>query len=533
MRYYGMKTDYLASANSKLLIRSGTITISDLMRVIFVLFVCSIIGTVNAQHICDLSANDELLVKKRLLENRELLQNGIITIPEGTHYVPLRFHDVGDDQGNDRFEDIIQLFAVLCELNYLFRDTDIQFYHDGYISELNSSDILYSWVTHHKISGLQANSYLENHRDAFNILLIKDLAIPHMTTGSYSFIHDYIVLDREYIHLQGAKSLAHFIGHAFTINHPYYGWGQAPAPNVPAPKSTDLNLPVEYVNRDKLDSLGKKICEYAADGFCDTPADYYCQQNRMISQFYICPYNGPIYLDPAGDTLTPDVSNFMNINDTCRPTITAEQSLAMIADINSPRRSQTQKPFTPSGVVGTILPLHPAEGARISSDTLTLDWEDAPNASSYILEFSDNRSFIHSKQHYTHESRQFIKDLKPNSKYYWRVYSINSSEICLQHSKSFTFNTPPSTITHTPINKFNYRAFSIGDRLNIHVYRPQNNIRKIDIIDVHGRIIDAKFINDGNSENIYVEFQKPLPGLYFLNILPHENDAQIFKLRIN
>ena len=125
-----------------------------------------------------------------------------------------------------------------------------------------------------------------------------------------------------------ATTLAHEAGHFFTLNHTFYGWEAIDCRDYeggPSPTSVGgwWGSDVEYETR----GTGAN-CNTAADGFCDTPADY-------ISYRAPCPMNNDIR-DPGNNPIDPDETNIMSYYyDQCVGDFTQEQADAVYADIVS------------------------------------------------------------------------------------------------------------------------------------------------------------------------------------------------------
>ena len=83
--------------------------------------------------------------------------------------------------------------------------------------------------------------------------------------------------------------------------------------------------------------------------------------------------------------------------------------------------------------------LSPENEALNQPTDITFDWENAANATEYIIEYADNPEFNSSIENTSSASEYFVSGLILDQTYYWRVYSsdgINISE--WSDTRSFT-----------------------------------------------------------------------------------------------
>ncbi len=91
--------------------------------------------------------------------------------------------------------------------------------------------------------------------------------------------------------------------------------------------------------------------------------------------------------------------------------------------------------------------LSPENGALNQPTDITFDWENAANATEYIIEYADNPEFNSSIENTSSASEYFVSGLILDQTYYWRVYSsdgINISE--WSDTRSFTTGLMPLDI---------------------------------------------------------------------------------------
>ena len=131
-------------------------------------------------------------------------------------------------------------------------------------------------------------------------------------------------------------TIAHELGHFFSLAHTFFGWeGNTYNCSLPTPTVTPSGVLVEYVSRTKMFN-NQLLCKVAADGFCDTQADYNLGFGWPSSAG--CVYSG-CAKDPDNVPLDPDEKNIMSYFLSCLEYFSEEQKEAILLDYLSSKRS--------------------------------------------------------------------------------------------------------------------------------------------------------------------------------------------------
>lgn len=260
------------------------------------------------------------------------------------------------------------------------------------------------------------------------------------------------------------RTIAHEVGHALSLPHPFLGWegGQTDDGSVPpdftspAPRTVTYNYTFfqDTLIRDTLiidtanvELVARTNCYDAADGFCDTPADY-------IAQRWTCRSNGSAgiqQLDPDGVAFDSDGTLIMGYSDdACQARFSDEQKAAMQAFAQAERSSWVRPMFDTNRVRGFAEVELSADGYVLGGSELT--FSAVENATHYFVEVSERRSF----------SRLLIDTVvtglsvplplsvfEVDETYYVRIYAFNDHSFLAGMSPSSEFKIPVD-VSSTP-----------------------------------------------------------------------------------
>ncbi|MEM9823222.1 MAG: zinc-dependent metalloprotease [Bacteroidota bacterium] len=387
-------------------------------------------------------------MKDRLQHNQSM--NWTTAQPEAIQYVPLKFHLVADDNGQNRIPDI-QVLDMLCILNDTYEDQEIQFYFlDGTFNYINDTDI-------HQQPNSQTNA-LKNHRiaNAINIFITESTGI----TGGAGYYqlpagwngNDFIVVARSFAYNQNV--LPHEIGHFFSLLHPFHGWENNPwnlsdwgSPVGTFAPSDPTLFPSDVLN-ERQDGSN---CSTAADLICDTPPDYLFAQHPSQSG---CNNWNIAVLDPANTLVDPMENNIMSYFNNCGSYIfTNGQKTAIVNDLLfSPDRSYVRSNYTPDLTLIEEVPtlVFPANGSAVpSADQVVLSWIPVLTADFYVVEIDATPSFTsnlaQSKVVSASVPSAIFEQLAGNTQYFWRVRPFAEYVTCTGLSDRWSFTTPAST----------------------------------------------------------------------------------------
>ncbi|MCH2021763.1 MAG: zinc-dependent metalloprotease [Saprospiraceae bacterium] len=476
------------------------------------------------QYNCGVSPFDAAIIKQRMLDNRQLfskehvanlMANRVIT------YIPLTIQNVQNTSGEGSTS-VNTILSFLCGLNAIYADQDVQFFIHNQIIDLVSDHIDANSGT----ANAKTVMFQQKVANTLNIYIGRSIYYPN---GSYLSYYeptkDFVFLQQPMVSAD-AKTEAHEIGHFFTLPHTFYGWEGVDAEavygggNAPATINSET---VELVTR----GAGAN-CTSAADGFCDTEADY--NSTASISS---CTFT-PSVLDPTGATLDPDESNLMSYyDDNCSSVFSSEQKTAIALSIAN-RTFVTNTPPSTSVVTGLSSAVSPLNGAllgSISNPTVRLDWDDVPGATWYLLEVvgtsvpgiwipnSNDVKYIGLISNGDSHFDLSTNDLTAGLHYAWRIKALNQYSTCASFSGFFDFEATTNTtdLRDLPIEK--QISFKVNTNpvntidIPLVIYSAEEVIGSIYIYGVDGREIisfNKQIINQG--ENMI-----QIPGYNFIN----------------
>ncbi len=329
---------------------------------------------------CSMSAEDGAIVKDRMLRNRHdaqiqaALQNRSSALPT---YIPLGITTVANTSGVG-YASIEQIHAMVCDLNRDYADQNVFFYIKDSIRYRQNNNVYNdAWAFNSSI--YMAQNKVPN---ALNIYISP--TVNNAVASFYTPAGDYVFLITSEVN--GTSNTAtHEVGHFFTLPHTFYGWeGVAyhdDYQGVNAP-NTMGGENVEKVAR----TGGNANCAIAADGFCDTEADY-------ISDRWNCPYvgvSGVLAKDPLGVDINPDETNYMSyFFDGCLNRFSTQQKAAMLADMQSRGWSNLAAPTPIDTLSGFDVVLNAPINDFIvlanGTNTVTLQWTALTGANQYIV----------------------------------------------------------------------------------------------------------------------------------------------------
>ncbi len=398
---------------------------------------------------CGTSIETQQVLYKDMVELRKRYPN--VVASRAVSYIPVWFHMVTKSDGTGRTTQA-NVAEMLCAWNKIYEDNglEMQFYIKGF-SEINL-DALYNGPQ----SFAGTNRMITTKKtDAMNIYLTNNAGdgtgtgtvLAYYSNGDGNYSYDWIVCSNSQVNAASAGTIAHEAGHMFTLPHTFFGWETTAAPTGAAPCAPAT---VGYNNRliqvEKVARTGStKNCDVAADGFCDTQADY----NLGFGWGGGCTWSG-IAKDPDCVPLDPDEANIMGYFLNCLKTFSTEQKNAMRTNfLNHPKRAYLRNASTPLLTGSTPSLVSPAAGATTNFfNNVQFDWADVPGAISYTIEVSRFASFGTGTkiQFVTSSDANFNANnasglLVAGVRYYWRVKAIVPYKNCDNVSLTGSFFT--------------------------------------------------------------------------------------------
>jgi Secretion system C-terminal sorting domain/Metallo-peptidase family M12 len=488
-------------------------------------------------HSCGTSQEDLSALGQLILENRK---RDFVETRGTTTYVPVAIHLVGKSDGSGRTTEF-RVLDMITGWNELYASNNIglQFYlkHINYMSDDNVYNSPRSTGPVNKMDA-------QRKTDAMNVFCVNSadgVGGVGQTLAYYTKDNDWIVCINSEVSKSKSSTIAHEVGHFFTLVHTFNGWDVTPfdpskATSVCAPAlSTGPVICTENVARTGADAN----CGTCGDYMCDTPADY-----NLGFGFSGCIYNG-LAKDPKCVTVDPDEKLIMGYFIGCASTFSGEQKAAMLKDYGSARRNYLRSGnITPPTTIGKptlILPTNASTTATFNS--INFDWTDVPDAIGYILEVSTSqtnfdigrRFFINSKTsqlliNTSNAGNYFIA----NRVYYWRVRAFGSYVTNTDFAQNFTFTTgTASAVNEIPgIKGFTIAPNPVSESREIALSLTSEKSFKADvkIQNLAGQIVQREVRNfEAGLTNQIMDVKNLSQGMYILSI---ENEEGVLNKKI-
>ncbi len=324
-------------------------------------------------------------------------------------YLPIQFHILGSGYPDKPygFFPAKEVYRVLCELNDDFSDTGMQFYSTedfnyivkaGYYSQFEISQGL-EMIGIHNFPGV-INVYIVGKAGGL--------------CGYFAPFQDGIVVIKSCVE-PGDNTLAHEIGHYFSLPHPFLGWENG-------------QTPPEYLQ----ERVNGSNCATSGDFFCDTRADY-------VSQRWNCPYSGKPLTDVDGLAIDPDETLFMSYSyDHCSTRFSGEQSEAMLGYLYQNRPYLLED--MPAEVVqmDSNLLLYPeSPNTPVPFENILLAWSAVEGATEYYVEVRNDNllpNFANFDAAFTTTETSAMLSLDPYITYNWSVQPLSTHIACTKAS---------------------------------------------------------------------------------------------------
>lgn len=456
-----------------------------------------------------MSIQDQMLLKPD--------DSAVLKPRNGKTFIPINFYVIADNDGTGGL-DIGSILNEVSDLNNIFDTLGFYFYltQGGNITTINNSNLAngpYAFV--------QLVASIKN-RSALNVFISKKLlAESTPVAGYFTPGSDYIAIDAAY--MGDKETLAHEIGHFFSLPHTFYGWDDEPydaakhGNPVNITESPNYGIPVELVD--------KTNCTRAGDGICDTPPDYNFGSNRSL-----CSYNG-VVKDPNGDVIPIMKNNYMTYFSNCPNFMfTKGQQNAMINNYSGTSRKYLQSIYIPTmaPIADLVSINYPTNNLKIETyNYVTLDWQAVTNATRYYIEITDGREVF--KVISSGTSHTFT-DLKPNKIYILKIrpYSEGFTDT---KNKIITFRTGNLMTATTEVTGSNIHLkvvpnpVSRSGGMNIEVDAGTNGTFQLEVFNMLGQTILSKSIQlDFGTNQLFVNDVNSQAGVHFVRIRGNKYD---------
>lgn len=380
-----------------------------------------------------------------LLERTDANKAAMLPVQRGVaKYIPVTFHLVANSAGNGRIPEESILLQI-ASLNEDFADQEVTFYIDRF----NYFDNEAVYANPRSGAGFTQMDLREDN-NSVNIFTVNNIESlgPGQTLAYFDPQGDWIVSRKGEINGVSA-TLAHELGHFFSLAHPFSGWDCTPytLQDYTNPVSVDFTIPCEGGGGSALIELhDRSNCNTAGDRICDTPEDY------NLGLFYQddCAENNTI-MDKNGDVIKPMTNNYMSYYSQCASyAFTATQKDLMNTDFFTPGRSYIRTGNIPNTtpVVQPVNYLFPINGEESNGTTnILLDWEDTPGANKYLVMYDRFSSFTFNPTKVIVSNSELLitDELSENVTYYWRVWPYNESQTGAGYSQTQNFRAATGT----------------------------------------------------------------------------------------
>lgn len=339
-----------------------------------------------------------------------------------TLFVPLSIHIVGDDLGSGYFNkgDLLKAF---CTLQEDFKESAIQFFIEGDWNYINNTDYYdHNWANGSEMMAIHKVS------NTINCYIVES---PAGNCG-YSAYNKGIALAKDCMGYDD-HTWAHEIGHYLSLPHPFWGWEGF--------DHNYNNLAPVMIDDDVVERVDGSNCNFAGDGFCDTPPDYLNSRWNCNSDGE----SGILQSDPVGETFRSDGTLIMSYsNDECANRFSDDQIDAMRANLMTEHSNflYNQDPQGPIEVDPWVI-ISPAQDELLDIySEVHFEWEPLSEATHYYLEVSPfptmvPTQFIFDIEGHSHTSYDLFK----NKTYYWRLRPYNHRFTCKVYTEIHSFQT--------------------------------------------------------------------------------------------
>lgn len=417
---------------------------------------------------------------------------------EAIYYIPVKVHIVGDDNGYGyyRKEDVM---TALCELNDHFQPVGFHFYLKDEIHYIDNTSYYVHDFTN---GGLMMAQH--NVSKALNIYFVAD---PAGNCGYFSPAKDAVAIKKTCAN-PGETTIAHEVGHYFSLPHTFNGWEGGTPPNHKKERADGSN------------------CATTGDRFCDTPADY-------LANRWTCPYNGTPLIDPVGDTVKPDGSFYMSYsNDECTNRFSNQQRNSMKNYLLN-NRSNLISGSQPTVVqLDTSALMVPANNAvDVPSDFVLFQWRSVPNATAYHLNVSRFTNFFVSQVDEIVTDTLFITNvLLDGVNYKWKVKPIVPANTCTDYTYvwRFTVGAPTGSQVLIPGNiglKLFPQPATQGEFITISSDLIATGNCKVDVFSMDGKRVFSDKLERSIENKATLHTSGLTPGLYVLRIIDGQQFA--------
>jgi hypothetical protein len=483
---------------------------------------------------CGVTDPTELL--ERVTMHQEYLATAPLQMRNAlVKYCPITFHLVADGSGNGRAREE-QALEQLAKLNEHYAPQEMIFY----IDEIRFIDHTLIFTEPSNGTAVFQMNFTRD-QNAMNIWVTQSAenggSNPGITLGYYSPQQDWIVIRKD--EFNGFNNtLAHEIGHFFSLPHPHSGWecepyNEAmhgnPVSSIWSPCNGSLR--VEFQNGSN--------CQIAGDRICDTNPDY-----NFGFGWSGCNEYTPTVRDPNNDIVDVIENNHMGYFIGCTNYMfTPNQQSIIQSDFFTSSRSYLRTGYIPDQdpVMNNVVYNYPINGEESGAvDFADLDWEDTPGATHYlvIIDRSATFSFV-PRRFLVNESFLTVTGLAVNINYYWRVWPYNESKTGARWGATQNFHTgePSAVKTISSVDILDvFPNPAVGsDVITLHVEANSPFDAAVTLYNLVGdRVWERQGLHFESGQTVNMPLlvgDALLPGLYLVKI--QSSDGGIISRKLN
>ena len=438
---------------------------------------------------------------------------------EALKYIPVVVHNVGNNDGEGYIYEK-NIFQMIPGLNEYYKDTDFRFYlADNNVNYLNSNSV------HTNPEGSFAQIKMKSQRTAFdygiNLFIAKklgDVAIGTKLGYFTGYPNDWIVMKHSEINYS-SNTLAHEVGHFFSLDHTFFGWESHPFRQEDFPN----DWPIAPVNTPSFNQETELVdgsnATAAADLITDTPPDY----NFGII-WNNCDYTGGAK-DPNGVLVDPQEKNQMSYFNGCDQIFTPIQSDVMVANYGTVGREYLQNDYVPTldPVVEEATLVSPIDGEAAGTSNVTLKWNTVDKASRYFIQISRTTDFSEFvNRYYTTETQFTIPDeLTADVNYFWRVVPFNEAgnqSTLSTIMEKFTTH-PVATSDIKEINAWTILPNPTTGAVNLTIQSDKALTISAQVISLDGRVLSIKEFRTATGQQNSQMPTIDTKGTFFLRLM--------------
>ena len=439
-------------------------------------------------------------------------------------WVPMAVTLVGTNDGLD-FLSTPALMEAMCTLNDDFADAEIQFYLGTPVKYLKSTE----YANHSTVLQGAEMMFANNEPNMINCYIMENAA----GNCGYNLPYAGIALTINCVQPDD-HTWSHEVGHNLSLPHPFLGWegGVSHDGSIdhdysdPAPEKITydytyfqdtLIIDTLIIDTAYVEKIDGSNCEYAADGFCDTPPDYLAFRwncNSATTESTV------LQTDPNGETFKSDGTLIMSYaSDNCAARFSQEQISAMRANLIDEKQSYlgNENPIEPT-VNEEVAVLTPEFLEEVYFKEIYLEWEQVENASLYLVQVTRLASFIGPVFDTINTNYITLPDMKfENHKHYFRIQALNEYNFCNEYIANGAFKT---TDTETNVVeqslaeiKIKPTLLSRGDLLTIENEKGLNI--EVNITNITGATVYKTISQD---RNLNIESTSWVSGVYLVNL---------------